>query len=399
MQYVSKIPVEMIKEKVNVAEYLSDFYKMKFKKVGKVFVDCCPFHKEKTPSFIVWPNGTYKCFGCGEHGDIISFVEKKENLNFKEACKLVAQNVGIEYTLEKPNPAHEEYKDKIKGYAKKYWLNLKKNDAPMRYLTDRGLTIETINKFGIGYVPENEYETRFDMGSISGRISFPIFESKDEKEARCIGMGYRTLKGEKPKYINDKNHDDPKDPLYGVFIKGNCLYGYNYARQHIKEMGFAYIVEGYMDVISMHQTGLENTVGIMGTALTEYQIKLLSSITKNVCLFLDGDSAGINNMIRVLPMLLEAGFNVKLIITDNGMDPADICHTYNFDATKVMTYISSKIQYAVKFVLDNYLRKYEETIIFEKRRVLEQTAAIMNSIKNPIDKRIYDDLLNQRLGL
>ena len=283
--YCKSIPVELIKSTANLVEYISTYYpEIPIKRSGSVHMCCCPFHEENTGSMAVWDNNTYKCFGCQKHGDIISFVMDMENIGFKEACKVIANNVGIEYVLEEPNPVHEEYKDIMNEHNRRYWRNLKVSPIALTYLMeDRKLTEETIDNFRLGYVPIDEYKNRTDIGNIAGRIAFPILENKNSENIKCIGMGYRSLNDVKPKYINDKNIQD--GPLSGVFIKSDNLYGYSHAYKAIKDKGYAIVTEGYMDVISMHQAKICNTVATMGTAFTEKQIDSIKNLTNNYFIY------------------------------------------------------------------------------------------------------------------
>lgn len=396
-----KIPIDEIKNAIPLSSYLQKYYGLELKRSGNVFVCNCPFHEERTGSFVVFEDN-YHCYGCGEHGDIINFVQKKENLMFKEACELIAQNVGVNYTIEPPNKYHEQYKDIMDNHSNRYANNLlQSNNKALEYLTkDRGLTIDTIKKFRLGLVPDKEYINRNDIGNISNRISFPIFENKSFKYAKCLAMGYRTLiPGEKPKYINDKNQDDKNSNLCGVFVKGNCLYGYQEAEESIRKRNFAILVEGYMDVISMHQSGIKNTVGVMGTSITQNQVELISKITKNVILFLDGDNAGISNMFRTLPMFLKAGINVKMIIARNNKDAADICNDFNFNTKKVYDYICKNSKLALEYMINLAYMEYSDVVMNEKRKIYNKIVPIINSISNETDKDIYMSSLKKKLDI
>lgn len=401
MTFAKSIPVDEIKSRANLIEYISKHYPdIKMKRSGNVFIARCPFHNEETGSFAMWNNGTYKCFGCHEHGDVITFVQKMENIGFREACKMVAENVGVSYVLEKPNPTHEAYKDMMNDYNRRYWKALKVEPVALSYLKDnRKLTDETIDKFRIGYVPMDEYKVRTDMGNISGRIAYPILEHKDIKYAKCVGMGYRALGDVTPKYINDKNKDQVGDPLNGVFIKGNSLYGYPFAYKEIKKLGYGIITEGYMDVISMHQAGIENVVGSLGTAITEVQADILRSLTDTLVMFLDGDGPGVTNMVRVLPMLLSKGFKVKMMLARNNMDPADICVKFEFDKQAIESYIACNTVDAVQYVITEAASQYERIVIDAKRDALNKVGNILNSLSNDLDKDLYKSILYKKLDI
>ncbi len=407
---MSKINIELIKEKADLAEYIMTYYpQIGLRRTGGIYHACCPFHEEDTPSLIVWTNGTWKCFGCGEHGDVITFVMKIEHLNFKEACKMIGDNVGVAVTLEPPNPHHEKYKDMMTEHNRRYWRVLQTNQDALHYLRNvRGLTDETIAQFRLGLVPNDEYKYRNDIGGIANRLVFPILEHKDANTAKCLGMGYRTLKDEKPKYINDINQEgrpayDKKpaqDPnLAGVFIKGNCLYGYPFAYQEIRKANYAILTEGYVDVISMHQAGIKNTVACMGTAITENQADILRKLTSNLLLFLDGDSAGIENMIKVLPMLIEKGFNVKILIAENGMDAADVCLKCKFNRDYMQAYITSHSKPAINVVIDRAVNEYEQVVVRERIKAMNTIAPLLEKIPSEYEKDIFKSMAYKRLDL
>ena len=397
----SKIPVERIKEKAPIVEYITIHYpSIILKRSGNVYLACCPFHDEKSPSLAVWDNGTYKCFGCGEYGDIIKFVMKKENLNFKEACKVIATNVGVEYVLEPPNPAHEKYKDQMNEHARRYWRVLQGNNQALKYLRDeRGLTDESIQMFRIGLVPSDEYKFRSDIGGIASRLAFPILEHREHTNAKCIAMGYRTLIDEKPKYKNDSNKDQDGDPLKGVYVKGNTLYGYSLAFQEIRRLNYAVVTEGYIDVISMHQAGVINTVAPLGTALTEVQADVLKKLTTNLILFLDGDKAGIDSMFRVLPMLLEKGFNVMMIVADQGMDAADVCRSMKFDTNAIKAYVNKNSKPAMNVVIDRAAGEYEQIATRERIKAMSSIAPLLDKIQSPTERDIFKNMAYKRLDM
>lgn len=404
------IPVVLIKERANIVDYIMKYYThIKLIRSGNVYQASCPFHDENSGSFTIFPNGTYKCFGCHVHGDIIQFVMEIEGLNFKEACKVIADNVDVQYEIEPPNPDHEAYKDNMDNHTRRYWKVLRNTPIVLNYLkVTRGLTDQIIQDFRIGLVPDDEYKYRNDLGNIAGRISFPILEHRDIKSAKCVGMGYRTLKDEKPKYLNDCNQDgrlatdkkpaqDPK--LAGVFIKGQCLYGYPQAFQSIRKLNYAVVVEGYMDVISMHQSLITNTVACLGTALTEYQMDIIKKLTSNLIFFLDNDSAGMTNMFRVLPMLLEKGFNVMILSADGGKDAGDLCVKLKFDEGSIRTYVTQNCNPAMNVVIDKAVGIYEQIAVRERMKALNQIAPILDKIPKQMERDIFKNLLYKRLDI
>ena len=407
------IPFVEIKSAAKLEDFIEKYCpEVKLKRTGNVYKGNCPFHKEKTGSFVIFTNNNrYKCFGCHEKGSNIDFVMKKFNLDLKEATRILANEVGIEYQVTPPNPHHEAFKDKMTDHARRYWKVLRNNANAMDYFEGRGITEETMNSFRLGLVPDDEYKYRTDMGGIGGRLAFPIMECKntiDLSKVKVLGMGYRTLKDEKPKYINDPNQDgragrDGKpgqDPnVAGVFVKGNTLYGYSHAHQEIRRIKHAIVVEGYMDVIAMHQAGVKNTVGSLGTALTDTQMDMLKKLTDNLIFFYDSDSAGYTNMLRVLPTLLQKGFHVLIVSANNGLDPADVCLANNFDYNSLKAYININAKPAAMVAIENAVKSYEQTVIKERMKALREMLPLLDMIPSPADKIVFEDILYKRLDI
>jgi len=322
---------------------------------------------------------------------------------------MIGENVGVEVVLTPPNPHHEAYKDAMDEHTRRYWRTLQSSTEAMAYLKgERKLTDDTINEFRLGLVPTDEYKTRNDIGGISDRIAFPILEHKDAGIAKCVGMGYRTRKDEKPKYINDVNQDGrpaqnnrpAQDAnLAGVFVKGQLLYGYQLAHREIRKANYAIITEGYFDVISLHQSGIKNTVACMGTSLTEAQADALRSLTSNLILFMDGDSAGVMNMVKALPMLFEKGFNVMMLIAEANMDAADICEKMEFAADKLQTYISQKAKPALSVVIDRTVESYEQIVVRERLKAMGTLAPLLEKVQNPYERDVYKSKVYKRLDM
>ena len=362
----------------------------------------CIFHSEKTASLAFFANGTYKCFGCGEHGDVITLTQKMENLVFQEACKMIGDNVGYDVVLEEPNPAHEAYKDMLDNHTRRYWCNLQKNGNALRYLLcDRGISKEMIDLFRLGYTDAEEYKYRVDMGGISNKIVFPILEHK-RRRPKCVGMAYRGLSDEKPKYINDVNQDgrEGQDPsLTGVFVKGDLLYGMSLAYESISKNNHVILVEGYFDVISLHQAGICNVVGSMGTSITENQVKSICNVTNNVLLFLDGDKAGESAMIKCISSLYSAGLNVAVCLLDNGMDPADLCRRYDFNYSDICTEIKNHTRQGIELIVNSAVEKYENIATTERTKALKFAMPIIESVQDSAIKELYKSKLLKRLDI
>lgn len=400
------INTDELKATAPIIDYVMKFYPNKIRFVEKsnnCYKAYCIWHKDvKSPSLTFFTNGTYKCFGCGEHGDIITLVQKLENVTFQEACKIIGDNVGYEVILTPPNPYHEAYKDKMDNHSRRYWYNFQMSAFAKEYMMiTRGLTKETLDSFRVGLTNSDEYKYRKDIGNISYRISFPILENKIHNP-KCIGMGYRTLKDESPKYVNDHNQEGKQnqDPnVAGIFIKGNVLYGYSMACQSIRKNGFAIVTEGYIDVLSMHQAGLTNTVSIMGTSFTENQVQLIKNMTDRILLILDSDKAGINAMLKILPTLFKYGLNVMICTLQKGMDPADLCLANNFDKNTIANIIKENSVAAESFLIDTAVSKYESYVIKERRKVIQDIMPIFDNIPNDKIKEVYMDILYKRLDM
>lgn len=401
-----EIVTEELKEKAPIIEYVDKYYPDKIRFVERTNTHCkafCLWHQDTdSPSLVFFANGTYKCFGCGKHGDVITLVQKLENLDFQNACKVIGDNVGYEVILTPPNPYHEYYKDTMDNHSRRYWYNFQMSNRAKEYMMqDRGLTKETLNLFRIGLTDANEYLFRKDIGNISDRISFPILENKVHNP-KCIGMGYRTLTGDKPKYVNDNNQEGRpnQDPnISGVFVKGNVLYGYPMAYKPTKEKGFIVLTEGYVDVLSMHQAGITNVVSAMGTSVTETQVQLIKGITNNVVLLLDSDKAGINAMLKILPMLFKYNLNVMICTLEKGMDPADLCLKYDFDNKIISKTIKDNSVSAENFIINNAVSNYESFVFSERRKVIQNVMTMFDNFPCGPQKDVIMDMLYKRLDM
>lgn len=320
-------------------------------------IGLCPFHNEKTPSFNVSAvKGIYKCFGCGKAGNAVNFIMEIEHLNYIQALKHLAEKYNIEWPdqqisseeieAEKQKASERESLQIINNFAENYFLDILHNDEEgktigLSYFEERGFRPETIKKFKLGYSKDSwdgltntaikngfnpellkksglvksniNEETKAEKlyDAFRGRVMFTIHGLS----GKPIAFAGRFLKKDpkSPKYVNS-----PETELYH---KSNELYGLYFAKTSISKIGYVYLVEGYTDVISLHQAGIENVVASSGTSLTENQIKLIKRFTDNVCVLYDGDAAGIKASIRGIDMLLEAGLNVKVVLFPDGEDP------------------------------------------------------------------------------
>lgn len=337
--------IQQVINRSDIVEVIGQF--LKLRKRGTNYIANCPFHNEKSPSFNVNPaKGIYKCFGCGKGGDVVSFVEEYEKFSFVEAIRWLANFYQIELN---ETEAPEEYKHQqqieeslriVNEYAAKYFQDTLEQTEEGQliggsYFKERGFRPNIIEQFRLGYCLDKwdgfvsealskgySQELLEKAGLIKvregrpydnykGRVIFPIFSAT----GRILGFGARILKKKEnaPKYVNS-----PENELY---VKNKVLYGLYQSRQSIARLDECFLVEGYTDVISLHQGGVTNVVASSGTSLTEGQLKLISNLTKNLTILYDGDAAGIKAAMRGLDMALAESFNVKLVLLPDGEDP------------------------------------------------------------------------------
>jgi len=337
--------VNRIIERAEIVDVVQDFVHLKRRGVN--FLGLCPFHGEKTPSFTVSPaKGIYKCFGCAKAGNAVGFIMDHEQLSYPDALRYLARKYQIEIVEQEATPEQVEEKNHrdsllvVTAVAQKYFTNILHNDKEgkaigMSYFKERGFSAETIEKFQLGYSPENRtafteyaqkngYQLKYltDAGltidknnyrfdRFAGRVMFPIHALSGNP----IAFGGRILKivENTAKYLNS--------PESEIYHKSDVLYGIFFAKREIVKQDKCYMVEGYTDVISFHQAGIENVVASSGTSLTENQIRLVKRFTENLTILYDGDAAGIKASFRGIDMVLEQGMNVKVVLFPDGEDP------------------------------------------------------------------------------
>lgn len=393
--------VEKIKEEVDIVELIGGYVQLK--RTGINYVGLCPFHSEKTPSFTVSPNKKlYHCFGCGEGGDIIGFIMKKENLDFIEAVKFIAEKYNIDIDI-KENNIDNSLKNRIYDINKLscefYYNSLFKNKIALEYLSKRKVNAKTAREFYIGYADDSwdglvnflkehgiseEEIVRAGLASrkkngngyvdrFRNRIIFPIYDIK----SRVIGFGGRVLDNSLPKYLNSP------DTL--VFNKGNHLYGLNnYLKSSNKER--IILVEGYMDVISLYSNGITCAVASLGTAFTINQAKLIKQYNSNVYLCYDSDEAGQRANLKAIDIFIRAGIEPKVIMLPTGTDPDDFIKENGIDefekaVEKALSYVEFKV-----FTIE---RKFDITKETQKIEFIREMAKILSEVKSPVAREIY----------
>ena len=366
----SKEAIEELKSHIDIVDVIGR--SVELKRAGANYKGLCPFHNEKTPSFIVSPQKQiFTCFGgCGASGDVVSFVEKYYNLDFNEAVQKLADEYGITLQRISYNDDREKYYQINREAARFFYRNLTEKKNPgYTYMQKRGIHDSIIKKFGLGYAEDSwnslyehfkskgiDEKILVELGLLSkkgdryydkfrNRVIFPIINTA----GKVIGFGGRAINNEDmPKYLNS--------PENRVFQKKNNLYALNITRQDIGKSGSALIVEGYMDVISLYQNGVKNVAASLGTALTENQAKLINRYTKNVILSYDADSAGRKAALRGIEVLRGENCKVKVLHVTDGKDPDEYIKKNSREAFLELTenalpYIDYKIE-AAKTDLD-----------------------------------------------
>lgn len=416
---IKKETIDRILETARVEEVVGDFVQLK--KRGSSMIGLCPFHNEKTPSFHVSPaKGIYKCFGCGKGGDSVRFIMDHEKYSYPEALKYVANKYNIEVEETEVTPEFKEEQDRreslyiVSNYAAKFfatqmWNSDEGKTIGLSYFKERGFREDIIKKFELGYSPDDwtalldaavaeGYQQSFledvglvvknDQGRVydrfRGRVMFPIHNFT----GRVIGFGGRTLKTDKavPKYVNSPESD--------IYHKSNVLYGLFQAKKAIRDFDNCYLVEGYADVLSVQQAGVENVVASSGTSLTTEQIRLIGRFTKSVTILYDGDAAGIKASLRGLDMILEEGLDVKVVLFPDGHDPDSYIQQLGASAFKTHVeknqkdFIFYKTEILLKDAGNDPIKK--AGVI---REVVESIAKIPDAIKASVFLRECSNLL------
>jgi DNA primase len=417
---INRATVDRIIEATDIVEVIGEFVQLK--KRGANYVGLSPFVNEKTPSFTVSPaKGIFKDFSSGKGGSAITFLMELEKFSYPEALKWLAKkySIEVEETIEKVEDREEENHREslmiVTAYAAKYFheslLNTEEGrNIGLSYFKERGFSNEIIEKFELGYSPDqweaftgqaikDGFQAQFmeetglsvkrENGSMydryRGRVMFPIHSFT----GRVIAFGGRTLKSDKnvPKYVNSPESD--------IYHKSNVLYGLYFAKKAIREQDNCYLVEGYADVLSVFQAGVENVVASSGTSLTVEQVRLIGRLTKNITILYDGDAAGIKASLRGLDIILEEGLNVKVVLFPDGHDPDSYVRNYgtagfkNHVDTHKKDFILYKTDILLKDAGNDPIKKADVI-----RDVVESIAKIPDSIKASVFLKECSNLLD-----
>jgi DNA primase len=413
---ITQNTIQQILSRIDILDVVGGFVRLKRR--GANYLGLCPFHNEKTPSFTVSPaKEIYKCFGCGKSGNTISFLMEHEKLSYVESLKWLANkyNVDVEETEASPEQKIQQQASEslfiINQFAQQFYSNIlfeseEGKDIGLSYLSERGFTQETIKKFGLGYAPEsrdrfakeairNQYNPELLVKSglvvnrneqladnYRDRIIFPVHNNS----GKVIGFGARLIKtnDRAPKYINT-----PENELY---VKSKILYGTYFARHAIDKANECLLVEGYTDVISLHQAGIENVVASGGTSLTQDQLRLIKKYTKNLTIIYDGDPAGIKAALRGLDMALEESLNVKLVLIPDKEDPDS--YVQKVGANQFRNFILHNKKDFVLFQLEVSLRDAGADAN-RKSEVVNQIAETISKIDKTEDFTKQQDYIRQ----
>lgn len=402
--------IQKIFDAADIYEVVSDFVSLK--KRGVNYVGCCPFHNEKTGSFTVSPaKGIYKCFGCGKGGNAVNFIMEHEQLSYVEALRWLAAKYNIiieekELTeSEKQERTERESMLIVTSYAEKFftyqlWHTDEGKSLGMSYFRRRGLDDKTIEKFGLGYSPEawdaftknaldKGYKKDFlvktglTIDSEKGlfdrfraRVMFPI----RDLAGKIIAFGGRIMTNDKKsaKYLNS--------PESEIYHKSRTLYGIYFAKKSIVQNDRCFLVEGYLDVISFHQKGIENTVASSGTSLTVEQIRLMRRLTSNVTIIYDGDAAGIKASLRGIDLVLEEGLNVRIVSLPDGEDPDSFAQAHT--AEEVLEYINAHETDFINFKTQLLLEQAGGDPI-ERAKLITDIVRSISLIPDTITRSVY----------
>ena len=424
MSMIPRDTVQKILDTAQVEEVVADFVSLK--KRGAEWWGCCPFHNEKTPSFHVVPaRGIYYCFGCHKGGSAVGFVMDHEHMSYPDALRYLAKKYNIEVVEEEQSAeelaarqrneslylvsefAEEFFKEQLsKGEGKAVGLN---------YFHTRGLEDATISKYGLGWAPSDrhaftdaakakgykdeylletglcaKYDDKPDLHDrFVERVTFPIHSIS----GRIIGFGARTLKSKeegKPyaKYVNSKES--------AIYVKNQSLYGIWFAKGEMAKKDKCFLVEGYLDVLSMHQLGITNVVASSGTALTDGQIRLIGRFTKNVTIMYDGDEAGVKAALRGIDMFLRQGMNVKVVLIPDGDDPDSYARKHTLE--EVEGFISENEQDFVDFQSSLLLRNTENDPL-RRADAINEIADTVAQIPDGVKRETYIDFLSRKFDI
>lgn len=418
MALIKQSCIQSVLDSSDMLEVVAPYVTLK--KSGSNYMGRCPFHEEKTGSFSVDPaQKLYYCFGCGEGGNVLTFVEKKEGLDFADAVKFLAEKYGVKMEYEESSPEQEEQRKVIeRDYslldqaAAYYGRVLRESDAAAvarEYLRGRGFTDATIKEYRLGFSPASgtallkaaagkgyrpaELErvglVRSREGRaydyFRGRLMFPFTDHR----GRVLGFGARVLGDAKPKYINS--------PDSNVYHKSRLLFGIGNARQSMAREDRVYIVEGYTDVIALHQAGIENAVASMGTALTEQQLREAARFSKNIMLAFDADAAGQQAMLRVQEIVTRLKLSARVVKMPEGLDPAEM--VIEPDGEKKFLELAAGAPTLLEYQVHAALSSFDLGRAEDRVRAFPELIKVMGGASDPVERDELLRVVSDRLRL
>jgi DNA primase len=411
--------IDDLKRQADIVRVIQDYVQLK--KKGANWMACCPFHKEKTPSFSVSPaKEIFYCFGCHKGGSVFNFVMEIERVAFPEAIRIVADKIGMPLPTmvdDSRFQARRQEADEVielNSWAMEWWQQQLESSKEARiardYLVQRELNEETQKSFRLGYAPDSwealstylrqkgATQQQIDRSGLvvkkeegsgsydrfRGRLMFPVLDV----QGRPIAFGGRTLKGEDAKYVNS--------PETAAYVKGRNLFGLNLTRDDIRRQGFAILVEGFLDLIVPYQSGVRNVVASLGTALTAEQAKLLSRFARKVVVNYDGDRAGVQAAKKAIEILLAEDLEVKVLVLPDNADPDEFIR--KFGVTEYQRR-RAQAQPHIQFVIENALRERSLHRPADKAEAVEEVLPYIKAVNSRIQKREYFDMAMDSLGI
>jgi DNA primase len=414
--------VDLILDTARVEEVVGDYVTLKRR--GASLWACCPFHNEKTPSFAVTPSkGIYKCFGCGKSGSAVGFVMEYEHMTYPEALRYLAKKYNIEVKEEEETAEQIAARQRSESlmaasefafnFFKEQLLEPEGKAIGYQYFRTRGLLPETIEKYGLGWAPKSkeaftqaaknagykdEYllETglcsQWEDGSLHDRFYDRVIFPIHSVSGRVIAFGGRTLLKEKSekiaKYVNSKESE--------IYVKSRSLYGIWFAKNEMAKQDRCYLMEGYLDVLSMHQAGILNCVASSGTSLTEEQIRIIKKFTENVTIMYDGDAAGLHAAIRAIGMILKEGMNPRVVFLPDGDDPDSFSQKHTLE--EIQDYIKDNEQDGIAFKTNLLLEEAGDDPL-KKANLINEIADTVADIPDAIKRQVYVDTVARQFGI
>ncbi len=404
---------EEIRERVDIVELISQYVDLK--RSGSNFRGLCPFHKEKTPSFFVSPDKKiFHCFGCGKGGDVITFYMEYHGLSFMEAVREIAERYGIEFNFKSgtSGPSKDEREAlydtcyEALSFFKNYLFS-ESGKVALKYLKDRGFDLDVVRRWDIGFSPREGkrlsgymakkglLKEAISIGLVSeadgeffdvfrGRVIFPL---KDQR-GRVVGFAGRIIGEGDPKYINTKNS--------AIFNKSKVLFGFHEAIKHVKDAGSVFVVEGYFDLIRMHENGLQNSVATCGTSLTRDHILLLGRYAKAITAIFDGDDAGYKASYRALELSVESGIPFSAVFLPEGEDPDSFIRSKGVEAFEM---VLDKAVSEIEIVKSELERRFDLKNVNDRSEAFKEAASFLSKVEDPVKRQEWARELSHFLGV